>query len=111
MSASIAALALLLVLPRLLKHNDKSKAVAVIGNRFFRINGVGNEKMEGILICTDLDGTLFTGNREISQENRQAIEYFKANGGPDTKAADVVTVSNDNHAIAAVIGALERGDF
>lgn len=39
------------------------------------------KKFEGILICTDLDGTLFNSNREISQENRQAIEYFKANGG------------------------------
>lgn len=35
----------------------------------------------GILICTDLDGTLLNSNRRISQENLDAIEYFKANGG------------------------------
>ena len=39
------------------------------------------KKFEGMLICTDLDGTLFNSDREISQENRNAIEYFKANGG------------------------------
>ena len=35
----------------------------------------------GILICTDLDGTLLNSNRKISQENLDAIEYFKDNGG------------------------------
>ena len=38
-------------------------------------------KFDGILICTDLDGTLFKNDKTISQENRDAIEYFKANGG------------------------------
>lgn len=35
----------------------------------------------GILICTDLDGTLLNSNRQISQKNLDAIEHFKANGG------------------------------
>ena len=35
----------------------------------------------GILICTDLDGTLLNSQHRISQENLDAIEYFKANGG------------------------------
>lgn len=38
-------------------------------------------KFDGILICTDLDGTLMNSDKIISQENLQAIEYFKANGG------------------------------
>ena len=36
---------------------------------------------DGVLICTDLDGTLLNRNRTISEENLRAIEHFKANGG------------------------------
>ena len=38
-------------------------------------------KFDGILICTDLDGTLLRNDKSISKENLDAIEYFKANGG------------------------------
>ncbi len=38
-------------------------------------------KFDGILICTDLDGTLLKKDKTISKENLEAIEYFKANGG------------------------------
>lgn len=38
-------------------------------------------KFDGILICTDLDGTLLRNDGTISQENLSAIEYFKAEGG------------------------------
>ena len=38
-------------------------------------------KFDGILICTDIDGTLLSSNNDISKENKQAIEYFKSNGG------------------------------
>ena len=38
-------------------------------------------KFEGILICTDLDGTLFKNDKTISRENVEAIEYFKREGG------------------------------
>lgn len=36
---------------------------------------------DGILICTDLDGTLYRNDKSISAENRTAIEYFKREGG------------------------------
>ena len=39
------------------------------------------EKFDGIMICTDLDGTLLSSKNVISKENLDAIEYFKANGG------------------------------
>ena len=38
-------------------------------------------KFDGVLICTDLDGTLLRGDKSISDENRCAIEYFKSEGG------------------------------
>jgi len=39
------------------------------------------KKFEGILICTDLDGTLLRADKSVSKENLEAIEYFKAEGG------------------------------
>ena len=39
------------------------------------------KKFEGILLCTDLDGTLLRADKSISRENKEAIDYFKANGG------------------------------
>ena len=39
------------------------------------------KKFDGILICTDLDGTLLNGDSAVSKENLDAIEYFKAEGG------------------------------
>lgn len=38
-------------------------------------------KFDGILICTDLDGTLYKNDKTISRENKNAIEYFKSEGG------------------------------
>ena len=38
-------------------------------------------RFDGILICTDLDGTLLSSDREISAENLSAIKYFKSEGG------------------------------
>ncbi len=38
-------------------------------------------KFDGILICTDLDGTLYKKDKTVSRENREAIEYFKSEGG------------------------------
>lgn len=38
-------------------------------------------KFEGMLICTDLDGTLLKKDKTISRENIEAIEYFKREGG------------------------------
>jgi Cof subfamily protein (haloacid dehalogenase superfamily) len=38
-------------------------------------------KFDGVLICTDLDGTLFRNDKTISRENKEAISYFKREGG------------------------------
>ena len=38
-------------------------------------------KFDGILMCTDLDGTLLKNDKTISRENIEAIEYFKREGG------------------------------
>ena len=38
-------------------------------------------KFDGILLCTDLDGTLLRKDKSVSDENIKAIEYFKAEGG------------------------------
>ena len=41
-------------------------------------------KFDGILICTDLDGTLYRNDKSISRKNKEAIEYFKSEGGSFT---------------------------
>lgn len=38
-------------------------------------------KFDGILFCTDLDGTLYRDDGTVSKENLEAIEYFKGEGG------------------------------
>lgn len=39
------------------------------------------KKFEGMLFCTDLDGTLYADDKTVSRENLDAIEYFKSEGG------------------------------
>jgi hypothetical protein len=39
------------------------------------------KKFDGILLCTDLDDTLLTTDKKVSEENTRAIEYFKSEGG------------------------------
>ncbi|MBQ7986561.1 MAG: HAD hydrolase family protein, partial [Clostridia bacterium] len=41
-------------------------------------------KFDGILLCTDLDGTLLTSESIVSEENIRAINYFKEQGGKFT---------------------------
>ena len=41
-------------------------------------------KFDGILICSDLDETLLDTDKNISEENKTAIEYFMAEGGKFT---------------------------
>jgi len=38
-------------------------------------------KFDGILIATDLDGTLLADDKTVSAENKNAIEYFMSEGG------------------------------
>lgn len=38
-------------------------------------------KFDGVLICTDLDGTLLKNDKTISEENLKAIDFFKKEGG------------------------------
>ena len=38
-------------------------------------------KFDGILFCTDLDGTLYSSDKTVSEENLNAITYFKSEGG------------------------------
>ena len=39
------------------------------------------KKFEGCLLLSDMDGTILNDNKEISEENKRAIEYFIENGG------------------------------
>ena len=41
-------------------------------------------RFDGVLVCTDLDGTLFKKDKTVSRENREAIEYYKSEGGAFT---------------------------
>lgn len=43
-------------------------------------------KFDNLLLCTDLDDTLLTTDKKVSQENQKAIEYFKSEGGRFTFA-------------------------
>jgi len=38
-------------------------------------------KFSGLLICSDLDGTLIDENNVVPKNNLEAIEYFRAHGG------------------------------
>ncbi len=38
-------------------------------------------KFDGILLCSDMDGTLLDDEKRLSPENRTAIEYFMQEGG------------------------------
>ena len=39
------------------------------------------KKFTGVLIASDVDGTLLNSSHEVSQENRQALDYFMSEGG------------------------------
>lgn len=39
------------------------------------------KKFEGLLFCTDIDGTLYNSQKTVSKKNLDAIEYFKDEGG------------------------------
>lgn len=49
-------------------------------------------KFDGILLCTDLDDTLLTTDKRVSERNLRAIEYFKSEGGLFTFVTGRVTL-------------------
>ena len=67
---------------------------------------------DGILICTDLDGTILRNDKSISKENIEAIEFFKREGGKFTfitgrmpyYAVDMYKLINPNAPIGCVNG-------
>lgn len=70
------------------------------------------KKFEGILICTDLDGTLLRDDKSISSENLEAIEYFKREGGyftfitgrPPVSSADIYKMIKPNAPFGCING-------
>lgn len=85
-------------------------------------------KFSGYLIASDIDGTLYNTSCCVSTENRQALEYFKSEGGlftlasgrtlPDVTAIDAAIGLSNTKLIGsngAVIGrdncALRRSHF
>ena len=54
-------------------------------------------KFDGYLICTDLDDTLLTSDKKISDENMKAIEYFKNEGGLFTFATGRIPQSTGQY--------------
>ncbi len=71
------------------------------------------KKFNGMLFCTDLDGTLYTDDKSISKENLQAIEYFKSEGGLFTFitgrmpsiSADIYNIVKPNAPFGCINGA------
>ncbi len=69
-------------------------------------------KFEGLLLCTDLDGTLLCDNKHISKENKDAIEYFNSEGGrftfitgrPPMIARDIYEMAKPNAPIGCFNG-------
>ena len=49
-------------------------------------------KFDGLLLLTDLDDTLLTTDKRVSEENKRAIEYFKSEGGLFTFATGRVPI-------------------
>lgn len=53
-------------------------------------------KFNGVMIASDLDGTLLGKDHKISSENIKAIEYFQKNGGIFTVATGRPPISIEN---------------
>lgn len=55
-----------------------------------------SHKFEGMLFCTDLDGTFFATGGKVLQQNLDAIEYFKSQGGRFTFITGRVPQTSEN---------------
>lgn len=70
------------------------------------------KKFDGVLLCTDLDGTLLQSDHTVSRENLEAISYFQSEGGLFTFvtgrmpyfARDVYEVVRPNAPIGCING-------
>lgn len=68
---------------------------------------------DGVLICTNLDGTLLKNDGTVSKENKDAIEYFKSQGGLFTFVtgrmpffvSDMVEAAQPNAPLGCINGA------
>ncbi|MBO5408629.1 MAG: HAD family phosphatase [Clostridia bacterium] len=54
-------------------------------------------KFDGIILISDMDGTLLTEEKTISRENLDAIRYFRENGGKFTVASGRVYQSLESY--------------
>lgn len=71
------------------------------------------KKFEGLLFCTDLDGTLYATDKSVSKANLDAIEYFKSQGGlftfitgrPPQTAAHICNLVHPNAPYGCLNGA------
>ncbi len=54
-------------------------------------------KFDGIVLISDMDGTLLTEAKTISKENLEAIRYFRENGGKFTVASGRVYQSLESY--------------
>ena len=81
------------------------------------------KKFDGILITTDLDGTLLRHDKSVSRENLDAIEYFKENGGlftivtgrPSVIVGDIYNIVKPNAPIGCYNGGgiydVKKGEY
>ena len=59
--------------------------------------GITPMKFDGIILISDMDGTLLTEEKNISKENLDAIRYFRDNGGKFTVASGRVYQSLESY--------------
>lgn len=64
-----------------------------------------NKRLAGYMLVTDMDGTLLNSSKQISEENRSAIERFVAQGGIFTLATGRIASSVKRFADVLPLGA------
>lgn len=47
----------------------------------YKDSDVAMKRYDGLVLCSDVDGTLIDKNNRVPKENIEAIEYFRAHGG------------------------------